>query len=366
MRAIAALVASTRHKAVCWALALRSNNETGESWPSYRTLASDAGMSPSTAKRTVQELVAGQVRGVRVEKRTRPIAGKAEADSNVYRLHVEVVSGADKVVSGADHLRPNPSPEVVSGEDHVVLRRPDRGPEVTPPVVSGSHHPGPEVTQELLTELPNGTAHRTDLLVLTSEPITAEASCSRKAKRAPKHTPEQIAAKDRIVAAFVETVKAKKGIEPKLAHPGEHAAAFQLAKTYGAEEAASIVRRALEDPFVLGSNCTIRYVASKADSWRGTPAVKANGRPPVQPAAAPGERAFPIGRLRKQGHGETTPEHYEAERERRRARQTPQHGGLGTPAEEDAVVGPSEVQERLAKINEQLDREAAGGGANGS
>jgi hypothetical protein len=108
-------------------------------------------------------------------------------------------------------------------------------------------------------------------LVLSAEPPTAPV---KQSKGKPKHAPEQIAAKDRIVEAFIAGVKLAKGVEPKLAHAGEHAAAFAIAKAYGADEAVAIVTRATADPFVLGSNCTIRYIAGKADSWRGTATAK--------------------------------------------------------------------------------------------
>jgi hypothetical protein len=106
-----------------------------------------------------------------------------------------------------------------------------------------------------------------------SEGETSSRRATRPRKPA-KHTSEEIAAKSQVVEAFVAGVKARKGIEPKLTHAGDHAAAFQLAKTYGAEEACSIVRRALGDDFVVSRNCSLRYVASKADTWRGAP-----GRP---------------------------------------------------------------------------------------
>jgi hypothetical protein len=54
---------------------------------------------------------------------------------------------------------------------------------------------------------------------------------------------------------------------------------FELAKRFGADEACGIVRRAFEHDFVVRENATIRYIASRADTFRGASPRKAHGRP---------------------------------------------------------------------------------------
>jgi hypothetical protein len=110
---------------------------------------------------------------------------------------------------------------------------------------------------------------------------------SKKAK-APKHTPEEIAAKALVVEAFVEAFESAKGVKPDLGHDADHTAAFALAKKFGAGEAVEIVRRAMTDTWVLDHAPTLRHIASKPDAWRGkasTPLVK--GRPAPQTANGP-------------------------------------------------------------------------------
>ena len=111
----------------------------------------------------------------------------------------------------------------------------------------------------------------------------AETRGGRKANaRVTKHTPEQIAAKDRVMATFVECFHAKKQVEPKAILAADHAKAFELALRFGADEACTIVRRAFEHDFVVRENATLRYIASRADTFRGTAPRKAHGRPERQ------------------------------------------------------------------------------------
>jgi hypothetical protein len=111
----------------------------------------------------------------------------------------------------------------------------------------------------------------------------AETRGGRKANaRVTKHTPEQIAAKDGVMATFVECFHAKKQVEPKAILAADHAKAFELAVRFGADEACSIVRRAFEHDFVVRENATLRYIASRADTFRGTAPRKAHGRPEQQ------------------------------------------------------------------------------------
>lgn len=102
----------------------------------------------------------------------------------------------------------------------------------------------------------------------------------------PEALPGGDCGEDRIIEAFVQGVKAKKGIEPKLTHAADHAAGFDLAKAYG-EEAGVIVERALDDDFVLSRNCTLRYIASKADTYRGTVSTKHRNGYQATPADGP-------------------------------------------------------------------------------
>jgi hypothetical protein len=95
----------------------------------------------------------------------------------------------------------------------------------------------------------------------------------RRATREAKHTPEEIATKNRIVEAFAEAFETAKGVAPSLDHPADHEAAFKLAARYGPDEGSAIVRRALTDTWVVDRNPTLRHIASKPDAWRGlTPA----------------------------------------------------------------------------------------------
>ena len=107
-----------------------------------------------------------------------------------------------------------------------------------------------------------------------------------KARKPPKHTAEEIAAKGAVVDAFVAAYEAKKGCKPVLDHGGEHAAAFKLAKAFGSDEACAIVRRAFEDPFVADKNTTLCFIESKANTYRGTRAQ--TQRNAVQPTPAGG------------------------------------------------------------------------------
>jgi hypothetical protein len=96
--------------------------------------------------------------------------------------------------------------------------------------------------------------------------------------RTAKHTPEEVAAKNRVVQTFIDCFKAKKQVEPKAILDVDHAKAFELAKWFGVEEACGIVRRAFENDFVVHENATLRYIASKADTFRGAAPKKAHGR----------------------------------------------------------------------------------------
>jgi hypothetical protein len=92
--------------------------------------------------------------------------------------------------------------------------------------------------------------------------------------RPARHSPDEVAAKGRVIETFVACFKEKKHVEPRSIHQADHAKAFDLARRFGVEEACSIVRRAFENDFVVHQNATLRYIASKADTFRGAAAPK--------------------------------------------------------------------------------------------
>ncbi len=270
------------HKAVLYAMVLRTDNDTGECWPSYPTLAADAGISLAAAKRAVRELEsAGHITVCR-----RRVDGTAWSQVNRYVVHVRgnVVSVRDDIVSKEDDVVPERDDvvqerqdrDVVSEGDDVVSPRHDGGVTLTRGVVSPRHDGGVRVTPDLPNELPNG---RSFALTRPDEPTE---TANGRPKKSPKHAPELIAAKSAIVDEFILCCETKKGSRPKKVHERDHAAAFALAKTYGANEGRSIVRRAFEDDFVTTKNTTIAFIESKAETYRGNAAPNRSGRREVQ------------------------------------------------------------------------------------
>ncbi len=139
------------------------------------------------------------------------------------------------------------------------------------PILSSPLRSNPDQREEIAPSAP---------LTLTGEPPTRSVA---KLKKAPKHTPEEIAAKTAVLDHFVERFEAVKGCKPKSLDAGDNAAAFRIAKVYGVYEANAIIDRAFEDPFVVEKNATIKFIASKADTYRGTAALSgARTRNPVQ------------------------------------------------------------------------------------
>ena len=158
----------------------------------------------------------------------------------------------------------------------VVSPRHDGGVTLTRGVVSPRHDGGVRVTPDLPNELPNG---RSFALTRPDEPTE---TANGRPKRTPKHAPELIAAKSAIVEEFILCCETKKGSRPKKVHERDHAAAFALAKTYGAHEGRTIVRRAFEDDFVTTKNTTIAFIESKAETYRGNAVRNRSGRREVQ------------------------------------------------------------------------------------
>lgn len=85
------------------ALVLRASNETGQCYPSHRTLARDTRLSKATVKRTLMALAARGL--VSVEPRRKRTGG---ADSNVYR--VRAVAAAEGSTTDVGGLTVNPPP----------------------------------------------------------------------------------------------------------------------------------------------------------------------------------------------------------------------------------------------------------------
>lgn len=75
-----------RDKAVLWALAHRTDNVKGTCWPSYSTIARDAGCSRSTAEKAIASLTEMGVISVVAKQPTAP--GKW---NNVYRLDLAAI-----------------------------------------------------------------------------------------------------------------------------------------------------------------------------------------------------------------------------------------------------------------------------------
>ena len=109
-------------------------------------------------------------------------------------------------------------------------------------------------------------------------PVAAPSKKVRK-KKEPKHSPEEIEAAKAIFETFKATFKAKRGVEHGEIQDPDIVAGYKLAKAYGATEGPALVRRAFEDRFVRDDNPTLRFIASKPDTWRGTK----SGAVPVQP-----------------------------------------------------------------------------------
>jgi hypothetical protein len=79
-------------------------------------------------------------------------------------------------------------------------------------------------------------------------------------------------------------LQSEKQVEPKAILDVDHAKAFELATRFGADESCSIVRRAFEHDFVVRENATIRYIASRADTFRGATPKKVHARQEQQQA----------------------------------------------------------------------------------
>jgi hypothetical protein len=279
---------SPTDKLVLLALVMRADPD-GVSWPSHNRLAADTWLSRRAVQDSIARLRQVGILDVQVRKRE----GSREHDTSVYRVRIEVVQQAHHVVQEAHY------PGSAAGALPSAAGSPGSAPAARQ-VVQEVHQGSAPAAHKVPTEVPVGSAQGS-LLPLSGPPEPAPNGS--KSRKPPKHSPDEIAAKEQIVVAFVEAFKTAKAIDPNLENKGDHAAAFALAKAYGAEEGCAIVRRAMRDPWVLEHAPTLRHVASKPDAWRGA-VPKTNGIK-VQPSAP--TRAFAIGRspaVTGQGGGE--------------------------------------------------------------
>ena len=260
-------------KAVLFALVMRADDK-GRCWPSFTTIAADAGISLRAAKTAVASLFeAGHLTVVR-----RPVEGKREHDSNMYL--VKVVQQLHDVVQDVHQVVHHVHEGSAGGARQVVQE---------------VHGGGAGGALDLPIDLPNGTAHGRLAPSLTLEaPSPKPVKVRGKGRKPPKHTELEIEAKGLVLDHFVKRFEAVKGVKPKSLGAADNAAAFKLAGTYGTAEACSIIDRAFGDAFVVEKNATLRFIASKADTFRGTaPAPKSNGHV-VQPVGD--VRAWRVGK----------------------------------------------------------------------
>jgi hypothetical protein len=255
MRAIRELRdASAPQKAVLYALALRADDE-GACWPSYGTIARDAGLS---ARATKENVAALQTAGhITVTKRQ--VAGRLEPDSNLYVVHV-----LHQVVQ-EEH-------QVVRQVHDVVQDVHDRGAPAAPGVVRQVHEGSAPGALYLPNELPIGTAQGTDALVLTPEgPAPAAKKSSKAPKQEPKHSPEVIAIAKRVIETHCQLYLKVKTV-PAMPDDADIKHAYMLAGKHG-EVAVELARRAWDDPS-FQRFARIRDITVRAEGLRGTQPAK--------------------------------------------------------------------------------------------
>lgn len=268
---------SASDKLVLALLAMRAD-PTGFCWTSYTTLAANGWMSVRTAKSAIARLVAVGLVEIRVRRVDDGEGGRRARVANGYQVMVKVLT---EVVQ--------PQHEVVQLPHEVVQPLHEGSAATAPGVVQPLHGGGATVAHRSATRsATDRSAPGRAPLVLTPEAPKPPPS---KVQKTAKHTPEEIAVKTAVLEHFVQRFEAVKGCKPKSLDAGDNAAAFKLAKVYGTDEAMAIIDRAFEDAFVAEKNATLKYIASKADSFRGRRAVNgAQHRNPVQPAPPGGRR----------------------------------------------------------------------------
>lgn len=106
LRVIGDLPLSARHKAVLWALLIFADKE-GKCWPSHATLAAKAGLSRSTVKVTLGELVALE----HVTKTNRRLAGRSRRIRICIRICTSFTSRPSGPATGPPWAGPRPRGE---------------------------------------------------------------------------------------------------------------------------------------------------------------------------------------------------------------------------------------------------------------
>lgn len=241
-------------KLVLVALVMRADAD-GACWPSHARIARDTWLSRRAVKDAIGRLREAGI----IDVEPRRCRESNESDTNRYRIRVEV--GRETPYVGQE------TPQV--GNDV-----PQGGAPAARGV--GRHVPpgGAPAAYEVPIEVPIGSTQEGEFALTRAE--GSSTSKERKVEKRPRHAPEQIEAKTKILDTFCERFLAKKGVKPKDIGTADNAAAFRLAAKFGPEEACAIVRRAFEDDFVITKNATLRYIAGRADTFRGT-ATKSNG-----------------------------------------------------------------------------------------
>jgi helix-turn-helix protein len=251
-------------------LAMRAD-PSGFCWTSYTTLAANGWMGVRTAKTAIARLVSAGLVEVRIRRIDDGAEGRRARAANGYRVLLKVASDTEVV---------QPQHEVVP-LPHDLVQQAHQGSAVIAPGVVPLPHGGGAVT-----------AHRSDQRSAPSSApeksfaLTGAPNGSKNGKKSPKHTPDEIAAKERIVDAFFALYEAAKGCKPKNVGADAHAAAFKLAKLYGADGGSAVLERAFEDPFVVDKNCSLTFIASKADTFRGKPLARPNRMVQQAPAVS--------------------------------------------------------------------------------
>jgi hypothetical protein len=231
---------SVTQKAVLFVLVLRCGDD-GTCFPSAETIAADAGLSVRAVRIAIKELVAA--RHVAVERRT--VEGRSV--TSLYRVHV--------VQAGVNDVQPGVNPMHGEGEP------------AAPPRVNDVQGEGERRAHRSAQEIcPVGTAQGTGERFALS-PVTP--SVPSKLPKKAKHTVEEIVAKTTVLEYFCTVFELTKRCAPRSLGAADHDAAFKLAKAYGVEEARKIIDRAFADPFVVNKNSTLRFIASKADTFCG-------------------------------------------------------------------------------------------------
>ena len=339
-RAIRASSLSGHEKAVAMMLSTYIDDE-GRAFPSLETLASATGFSRATVCRAVDVLVGrGWVRRLRQGRTT----------SNTYQL---------QVVSSVEESQAETSPAASS----LAATSPVETTHVAGGDVRGLHERPATSLGE--TRSPQGSTHLTTHVTDTGsgEPAALHLAIVEKATKKPKAKAEATPEHRKLIAYYVEVYEKLRGCKPEITAKHHVAANRLLGNGRGLGGAMHAIDRAFATDFVRNEKPDLAYIAANVNAYVGTVPTRAKGgQPPVQPAAAPGERAYALGKLRMQGqdHDGSLKEWHQLTADEkavvmRKARSTPQHSPDGTPP--PYLADENALQEKLAK-------EAAEGGSN--